>query len=309
MNTSSHIIEASYVTKSFGEVHALRQVSISVRSGECLGLLGPNGAGKSTFISCLYGASKLTSGTIKVFGFDVVTQLRDLKRKLGVVPQENALDEALSVVENMRLYARFVAVPPSLIDARIDELLKYMSLDHKKHVPIRALSGGMKRRLAFVRALLSEPELLILDEPTTGLDPTVRHLIWQKVGDLRRKGKTLLITTHYMHEAEALCDRIIIINQGRIVAEGSPKELILRHTPGFVAMYAQSENIKSKLTLLMGKGWDLYFQQDHLCVRAPKLMDLIELQGRAGEEPILMRPANLEDVYLKLTGEELRSED
>lgn len=304
-----NIIEARAVKKSFGKMNALQGIDLIVRAGECVGLLGPNGAGKSTFINIIYGASDSSGGEITAFGFNPRTHARELKQRLGVVPQENALDEELTVIENMRLFARFVSVPDNQIDRRIENLLAYMSLEHKKNAPIRALSGGMKRRLAFVRALLGEPELLILDEPTTGLDPTVRHLLWQKIGDMKRKGKTVLITTHYMHEAEALCDRIIILNQGKIITEGTPRELIQRHTPGFVSMYAKLEGLEEKLKSLIPSSWTLYHQQDSCCVRAPTLSELVDFQKNQQFTSLQMRPANLEDVYLKLTGEELSQND
>ncbi len=303
------LINAQEIKKSFGSFHALQGVNLRVDAGECVGLLGPNGAGKSTFINVLYGASLRSSGKLSVFGLDPATQSHEIKRRLGVVPQENALDDALSVIENMRLFARFVNLPREKADPRIEELLTYMSLDHKKNDPIRTLSGGMKRRLAFVRALLADPELLILDEPTTGLDPAVRHLLWQRVGDLRRKGKTILITTHYMHEAEVLCDRIIILNQGRIVDEGSPRALIDRHTPGFVSIFLGGEDVESVLRKNFPLEWTFYRQQDSWCVRAPTLPELVESQKTLSLTPLQMRPSNLEDVYLKLTGEELSQND
>lgn len=303
------MIEAHGLTKAFGKFEALRGVNLTVARGECVGLLGPNGAGKSTFIGILYGVTDRSGGELRTFGLDPRTQSREVKKRLGVVPQENALDEALTVTENMRLFARFVSLPESKIDARIDELLRYMALEHKKDNPIRALSGGMKRRLAFVRALLAEPELLVLDEPTTGLDPSVRHLLWQKVGDLKRQGKTVLITTHYMHEAEVLCDRIVILNQGKIVDEGTPRALIERHTPGFVSIYAGVENLEEKLKALLPSDWVLYKQQDNWCVRAPSLNALVDFQKATAMSPLQIRPSNLEDVYLKLTGEELSQND
>ncbi|RYZ65378.1 MAG: ABC transporter ATP-binding protein, partial [Proteobacteria bacterium] len=275
LNNQTVVIQANAVKKSFGDFQALQGVDLTVHAGECVGLLGPNGAGKSTFIGLVYGVTELTGGKISTFGFDPRTQAREIKKRLGVVPQESALDEALSVVENMRLFGRFSRLSQSKIDARIDELLKYMSLDHKRDSEIRTLSGGMKRRLAFVRALLAEPELLILDEPTTGLDPAVRHLLWQKVSDLKEKGKTILITTHYMHEAEMLCDRIIILTQGKIVDEGSPKNLIERHAPGFVSLYNGHDNSIEKFRGRIPGQWSIYPQQNNFCIRAPSLGELI----------------------------------
>jgi lipooligosaccharide transport system ATP-binding protein len=301
-NSSSTVpVEARGVTKRFGDFLALNELSMTVRSGQCVGLLGPNGAGKSTFIGCLYGSVDRSGGDLRVFGFDPARDARRIKERIGVVPQENALDEELTVLENMRLYARFQGVKDPL--RRIKELLEHMSLDHKSDAQIRSLSGGMKRRLTFVRALLSDPELLILDEPTTGLDPTVRHLLWEKVLSYRQTGKTVLVTTHYMHEAELLCDRVIILNHGVEVAAGSPRELIEKETPGFVGIFEadQAGPIKNHLD----SHWHCFRQARQYCVRAPQIQDLFALQIASGVTAIQMRPANLEDVYLKLTGEEL----
>jgi lipooligosaccharide transport system ATP-binding protein len=274
-----------------------------------VGLLGPNGAGKSTFIGAVYGVVERSGGALTVFGLDPRTHAREIKRRLGVVPQESALDEGLTVSENMRVFANFVGVPKEKRTARIQELLQMMALQHKADAPIRTLSGGMKRRLAFVRALLAEPELLILDEPTTGLDPAVRHLLWEKVGELRAAGKTILLTTHYMHEAEVLCDRIVILSKGKVIDSGSPAELIHQHTPGYVALFDEAEGQEEKLRAHLGSDWALYPQRKQWCVRAPRLEDLFSLQEKCGRRALQLRPANLEDVFLKLTGEELSQDD
>lgn len=302
--STTHLpIRARGVTKRFGDFVALGGLDLDVERGQCVGLLGPNGAGKSTFIGCLYGVVERSGGSLEVFGLDPRTHARHIKQRLGVVPQENALDEELTVVENMRIYARFGGLSAPVTTARIDDLLAHMSLDHKRDATIRQLSGGMKRRLAFVRALLSDPELLILDEPTTGLDPTVRHLLWEKVLSYRQAGKTVLVTTHYMHEAELLCDRVIILNRGVVAAVGSPKELISRETPGFVAIFGpEAEAIA---TTKIDPTWQVFHQGRQWCVRAPSLETLTTFQARSGIQALQMRPANLEDVYLKLTGQEL----
>ncbi len=301
------VIQALGVRKKFGEAEALAGVDLEVRAGECVGLLGPNGAGKSTFIGLVYGSVERTGGDLKVFGLDPATHGRAIRKRLGVVTQENALDEGLSVKENMRLFARFVGLPAAQRDTRIDELLHYMSLQHKAEAPIRFLSGGMKRRLTFVRALLSDPEFIILDEPTTGLDPAVRHLLWSKVNELKGRGRTILVTTHYMHEAEVLCDRIVVLFRGKVVDSGSPKALIATHSPGYVALFAE-EN-ENKLKAAVAKEWGFALQGKQACVRAPTLTDLLDLQSRTGVQALQLRPANLEDVFLKLTGEELSQND
>lgn len=297
------VIRAHQVTKRFGEFAALADFTMDVFAGECVGLLGPNGAGKSTFIGCLYGAVLRTGGDLAVFDLDPAVQSRRIKQRLGVVPQENALDEELTVLENMQIYARFEGVDRQVAIPRIEELLKHMSLEHKRDAQIKTLSGGMKRRLAFVRALLSDPELLILDEPTTGLDPTVRHLLWEKVQSYRQAGKTVLVTTHYMHEAEILCDRIVILNRGVVVDSGAPRDLIAHHAPGYVGIFSRED--ESRLRAHLAAGCNLYQQGWQFCVRAPELEMLTSMQVASGTRALQMRPANLEDVYLKLTGQDL----
>lgn len=302
-----HPISARGVRKQFGDFVALQTLDLDVRAGECVGLLGPNGAGKTTFIGCLYGIVRRSAGELAVFGLDPDRAAREIKERIGVVPQENALDEDLTVLENLQLYARFEGVPNPRASRRIDELLKHMSLEHKKSATIKALSGGMKRRLTFVRALLADPELLILDEPTTGLDPAVRHLLWEKVLELRQAGKTILVTTHYMHEAEILCDRIVILDRGEVVGEGAPGELIEREVPGYVGIFAPDSD--AALTPHLAPDQSLFAQGRQTCVRAARLEELIDLQRRAALTALQMRPSNLEDVYLKLTGRELDDDE
>lgn len=305
--SSAPVISARGISKRFGDLAALQSLDLEVGAGECVGLLGPNGAGKSTFIGCLYGAVARSGGDLRVFGLDPALEARAIKGRLGVVPQENALDEGLSVRENMQLYARFAGLSGKLAAERIDSLLAHMSLDGKHGSTIRSLSGGMKRRLTFVRALLADPELLILDEPTTGLDPAVRHLLWEKVLGYRQTGKTVLVTTHYMHEAELLCNRVVILNRGVAVSAGAPRDLIAEHAPGTVGYFDPSA--EAALRRHLRPEWTLYQQGRQPCVRAPTLEDLSALQRAAGVEAILLRPANLEDVYLKLTGHGLAADE
>lgn len=301
------VLSARSVAKRFGDFEALSALDLEVKTGECVGLLGPNGAGKSTFIGCLYGVVQRTGGELEVFGMDPAGQARAIKRRIGVVPQENALDEGLTVLENMRIYARFSGLKKASADERILQLLERMSLETKRDSTINTLSGGMKRRLTFVRALLADPELLILDEPTTGLDPSVRHLLWETVTSLRSQGKTILVTTHYMHEAEVLCDRIVILDQGKVVAAGAPRELIAQETPGYVGIF--SGDAQEEIRPHLKADWEFFHQGHQCCVRAPAFDDLLELQKSAGVDALQLRPANLEDVYLKLTGSELKQHD
>lgn len=300
------MIKAKSLVKSFGNFKAVDGLDLEVREGECFGLLGPNGAGKSTFIGMAYGMVQRTSGELTVFGLDPRSASREIKKHLGVVTQENALDESLTVLENMRLYAAFGGIPSSERASRISELLEYMNLAHKRDAKIQELSGGMKRRLVFVRALLARPKLLILDEPTTGLDPAVRHLLWGKVRELRSNGTTILLTTHYMHEAEVLCDRLVIMNQGKAVSEGAPPKMIREHVPGFVGVFGLDEKDRAR-TLVERAPSEFHFHEDasSFTLRASTMAALTSAVGEIGLTPLQLRPANLEDVFLKLTGREL----
>ncbi len=280
-------------------------MSLHVKKGECFGLLGPNGAGKSTFINMVYGTVARTSGELTVFGYDPKKNSREIKKRLGVVTQDNALDESLTVVENMKIYCAFIGVPKDKQTKRIEELLEYMNLAHKRDASIRMLSGGMKRRLVFVRALLGNPELLILDEPTTGLDPAVRHLLWGKVRELHQAGTTIVLTTHYMHEAEVLCGRLVILNQGKIVAEGSPQKMIADHTPGYVGIFSSDEKEKVQKAITDKNKYHFHEDASGIYLRTAGLSDLTSLHSDYALNPLQIRPSNLEDVFLKLTGKEL----
>lgn len=279
------IISASHVSKTYGAVNALNDLSFAVESGECFGLLGPNGAGKSTMIKMIYGVLKRTGGDLTVLGLDPSTHAKELRRSIGVVLQEDALDEAMSVGENMLMFCQFHGIPAATSRARVSELLGFMSLESRFHDRISSLSGGMRRRLAFVRSLLPNPKLLILDEPTTGLDPAVRQLLWDKIQDLKEAGTTILLTTHYMDEAELLCDRIVVVDQGQIRAEGAPRSLIRSHCLGFVA-HLETQGVRAR-------------------VEAATLEDIATLVQAQNKKASMVRPSNLEDVFLKLTGKNL----
>jgi lipooligosaccharide transport system ATP-binding protein len=300
------LISAENVTKKFGDFTAVDGVSLTIGKGECFGLLGPNGAGKSTFIGMLYGINRRHSGRLAVFGLDPGNQAREIKKRIGVVTQENALDESLTVEENMLLYAAFKGMPKERRRPEVLELLQYMSLDHKKGAPIRALSGGMQRRLVFVRALLGTPDLVILDEPTTGLDPAVRHLLWAKIKELKEGGTSVLLTTHYMHEAEILCDRLAVMNLGKVIAEGSPRQMISRHMPGFVGIFSKETEIQKKMGERASR-FEVYSDSSADYVRAESLQELVKFHDQ-GAPPLQIRPSNLEDVFLKLTGQELSAD-
>ncbi len=302
------MIIAKSLVKSFGDFHAVNELDLEIKQGDCFGLLGPNGAGKSTFISMTYGTVQRTSGSLSVFGLDPQKQSREIKKRLGVVTQDNALDESLTVLENMMIYCSFIGVPKSERKKRVEDLLEYMNLSHKKDARIQTLSGGMKRRLVFVRALLGKPELLILDEPTTGLDPAVRHLLWGKVKELHQAGTTIVLTTHYMHEAEVLCNKLVILNKGKVVAEGTPQAMINQNTPGYVAIFGLND--KEKIEQLISHRRDLHRHEDAsgVYLRANVLGDLVTFHTDHGLTPLQIRPSNLEDVFLKLTGQELAAD-
>lgn len=299
------MIIAKNLKKSFGDFHAVNGINLEVKKGECFGLLGPNGAGKSTFINMTYGTVRRTGGELSVFGFDPNGQSRDIKSRLGVVTQDNALDESLTVLENMQIYCAFIGVPKIERTKRIDELLEYMNLGHKRDALIQTLSGGMKRRLVFVRALLGKPELLILDEPTTGLDPAVRHLLWGKVRELHQNGTTIVLTTHYMHEAEVLCDRLVILNQGVVAAEGSPQKMIQDHAPGYVGIFNINDMDKIKNIISTSDSYVFNEDASGVYLRTQTLSHLTAFHSEHGLLPLQIRPSNLEDVFLKLTGKEL----
>ena len=299
------MIKAHQVVKNFGSFCAVNGLDLSVEKGECFGLLGPNGAGKSTFISMTYGTIQRSSGELSVFGYDPATNSRAIKKRMGVVTQDNALDESLTVIENMMIYASFIGLPRDQKKKRVMDLLSYMNLDHKRDTKIIALSGGMKRRLVFVRALLGNPELLILDEPTTGLDPAVRHLLWGKVKELHQQGTTILLTTHYMNEAEVLCDRLVIMNEGKVSAEGSPQQMINHYTPGYVGIFKAED--REKMSEIMTRRSCLHLHEDTsgIYLRTQTLSDLTTIHSDFGLEPLQIRPSNLEDVFLQVTGKEL----
>lgn len=304
----SFAVEARALTKRYDDLTAVDGVDFTVGYGEAFGLLGPNGAGKSTIMRMIYCRTQPTSGVLRVDGLDVTREGREIKARVGVVQQENNLDPDLNVIENLLVFARYFRIPRAEAEARAAELLRSVDLEGKRTARIETLSGGMKRRLMVARALLNNPRVLILDEPTTGLDPQVRHEIWEQLRALRERGLTILLSTHYMDEAEKLCDRLLIIDHGRILVEGTPRELIARYASHY-ALEARSCNGQPLMPL--GEGAEIiaerrgtthyYFapSADHL---TPILMSYTDGQT-------LLRPSNLEDVFLRLTeGETLSNE-
>ncbi|AHF10058.1 ABC transporter ATP-binding protein [Dehalobacter restrictus] len=306
------IISARNLTKRFGDFTAVNAISFTVRQGECFGLLGPNGAGKTSLARMVFGLSPRTEGRLTVFNQDISDHSREIKARLGVVAQEDNLDPELTVLENLLVYASYYRLPRSIARERAFEILDFMDLRSKANAVVDELSGGMKRRLTIGRALINRPELLILDEPTTGLDPYARHMVWQRLRQLKESGTTVLLTTHYLEEASHLCDRLIIINQGKILEQGVPEDLIDKHVGQYALELGVSPDMQNKL-LHWSSEWLKSFQQigDDLVLysdNGPAMADDLN-QRIAGEHlPVSyqrLRPTNLEDVFLKLTGETL----
>ena len=298
------VISVSHISKTFEGVCAVCDLSFAVEAGSCFGLLGPNGAGKTTMMKTIYGAAardKKCSGTIEVFGFDPARDELSIKYLSGVVPQENNLDEELNVVQNLLVYAKFYGLPTRVARERIEALLSFLELSEKVKARIRELSGGMKRRLVIARALLNNPRLLILDEPTTGLDPQVRHLIWEKLRQLRAGGTTILLTTHYMEEAFQICDRVLIMDKGRRVMEDQPQRLMEQNIERYVlevpqeqAAVIDSRELPEAVRVDHALGISRFYCDD--LDRLKVVTDMLD------GHPYYLRQANLEDVFLKATG-------
>jgi len=294
-------VEARELTKAYGSFVAVDALSFSVNRAEAFGLLGPNGAGKSTVMRMIHCRIAPTSGELKVAQLDVIKDKRAIKAKVGVVQQSNNLDPDLSVRDNLLVFARYFGIDRRIAEQRASELLGFLDLQEKRDSDIETLSGGMKRRLMIARALLNDPSILVLDEPTTGLDPQVRHSIWEKLRDLRSKGMTIVLSTHYMDEAEKLCDRILIIDHGKILVSGTPRELISNHAL-HVTLEARGCDGRPLIELhpeIIAErrgATHFYFARD-----ADALTPL--LHEYSGFETHL-RPSNLEDVFLRLTGTE-----
>jgi lipooligosaccharide transport system ATP-binding protein len=301
------VVRASGLRKVFGDVEAVRGISFNVAKRECFGFLGPNGAGKTTTMRMIGGVSPASGGIFHVFGLDPKRSLRQIKARIGVVPQESNLDEALPVEENLTVYARFFNVPSGLAKKRAEELLGFMELTEKRNSKVGDLSGGMRRRLLISRALMSDPELLILDEPTTGLDPQARHLVWDKMFELKKRGVTQIVTTHYMDEAQQLCDRLVIMDRGLIMEEGTPNELIAKHIGREVLEMRLPGNLIDRIPKNdpLVRGFDTY--RDLLLLYSDEADRLLERLKSNGVETDyeLVRRSTLEDVFLKLTGRRL----
>jgi len=302
----SSIISARKLCKKYGTFKAVDRISFEIEEGECFGFLGPNGAGKTSTVRMIHCVSPVTSGTLTVRGMAAHVDNRAIKQQTGVIPQEITLDNDLTVRENLQVHAHFFAIPRAEAGERIAGLLKFVELEKKRDSRIDQLSTGMKRRLLIARALLNQPRIIIADEPTTGLDPQARHLIWQRLRQLKGQGVTLILTTQYMEEAQQLCDRIVVMHRGRILKEGAPLQLIAAEIGREVAEIRAAPDQDEKLLAALAPlarghervGDTLYFYCDD---GRPLMKKVLELDLPA----TVHRPASLEDVFLKLTGRSL----
>lgn len=299
------VIEARGLLKKYETKSVVNRIQFSVIKGECFGILGPNGAGKTTTLRMIYGATLPTEGDLFVNGLSVSSDIERVKARLGVVPQDDSLDPDFSVLDNLLVYASFFKIPHKNAKTRARELLRFMHLDEYDDRPVENLSGGMKRRLAIARALLSEPDVLILDEPTTGLDPQARMWIWESLHSLKKIGKSLVLTTHYMEEAEQLCDRIIIMDKGEILAEGSPKDLIRKHIGREVVEFrVELEDLEYHLGRIKQK-FEYQVLNNKVRVFVPLELEGREILSFISTPNIEVRPARLDDVFIKLAGYDL----
>ncbi len=300
-----HVIETRNLRKAYGDFVAVDDVSFHLLPGECLGLLGPNGAGKTSTVRMIYGFSPMTDGELQVFGLDIRTDWRAIKARIGVCQQENNLDPDLTVIQNLQVFARYFDIPKAAAKAKAGELLHFIALQQRQKDTVTNLSGGMMRRLVLARALINDPELLILDEPTTGLDPQSRHQVWERLEELRANGLSILLTTHNMDEASHLCDRLIIMDHGKILVQGKPSWLVREYAGrDVVEVVNPSDELRSFVRTQpfmhddLGRRIIIYGQEGE---------ELFERIGRHFcKDDCIMRMATLEDVFLRLTGRELR---
>jgi lipooligosaccharide transport system ATP-binding protein len=302
------LISARTLTKRFKTFTAVDGIDFDVRPGEAFGFLGPNGAGKTSTMRMIGCASPVTAGELRVMGLDPATSASEIKARLGVVPQLDNLDTSLTVRENLLMYARYFDIPRGVACARADELLAFVQLTERARDQVEPLSGGMKRRLTIARALINEPDIILLDEPTTGLDPQARHLIWDRLYRLKQKGATLLLTTHYMDEAEQLCDRLVIMDKARIVAEGSPRELIARYSTREVLELRMRDGardaIRAALEGIVDRVVELPDRLQFYTANGERALERVHSMG-IDVDSALVRRASLEDVFLRLTGHSL----
>jgi lipooligosaccharide transport system ATP-binding protein len=302
------IVQARGLTKKFGDFVAVDAIDFDIVKGEAFGFLGPNGAGKTSTMKMITTVSPITEGKLTVLGLDPTTQGRSIRQRIGVVPQEDNLDLELTVYENLYVYGRYHDMNRADIRRRIGELLEFAQLTDRAKSTVEPLSGGMKRRLTIARALINDPQLVILDEPTTGLDPQARHALWDRLYRLKQQGATLIITTHYMDEAEQLCDRLVVMDKGVIAAEGSPRELISKYAPREVVELRFRDDEQDRAVLkLDGLAHSSEVLADRVLLYTDDAEATQHEMGERGIHPeqVLVRRSSLEDVFLKLTGRRL----
>ncbi len=305
MGSQEVLIEAKGLAKKFDDFTAVDHIDFKVYKGECVGFLGPNGAGKTTTMRMIYCFLPITEGELTVAGLNVSAQAREIKGLIGVSPQDDNLDPDFTVMKNLQVYARYFDVPKEKAKQRAAELLKFFSLEEKKDASVSQLSGGMKRRLIMARALINEPKILLLDEPTTGLDPQGRHLVWDEIRMLRKQGATIILTTHYMDEAAALCDRILIVDNGKIIQTGAPQVLIKQFAGEDVLEVEYDESMVKQIKAMMPDA-EVEVFGDQVRVFAKEHGMLEQVIKQFPDKTMTIRNANLEDVFLKLTGRKLR---
>jgi lipooligosaccharide transport system ATP-binding protein len=301
------VIELSSVSKTFADRTAVDRLDLEVPAGICFGLLGPNGAGKTTTLRMIYGATRPSEGTVRVFGMDICEEPRSVRARLGVTLQQNVLIEALSPKENLMVFGRYHLLRDPELSRRVEQLIDFLELRSHADIPVRRLSGGFQRRLAIALSLINGPELLILDEPTTGLDPAVRLALWSRIRDLRSAGTTVLITTHYMDEAQRLCDRVAIMSAGRVICAGTPAQLIgalAAETIEFDCSLDEEDALLNGFAadasrLRIGQRVMLYLDD------SSALIEHIRHSDKGDRRAVVVRPTNLEDVFLSLTGTSL----
>jgi lipooligosaccharide transport system ATP-binding protein len=301
------LLRIAHLTKKFGDATVVDDLSLEIMPGECLGVIGPNGAGKTTTIRICLGLSGRDGGEIEAFGMPLPEKVREAKKRIGVVTQFDSLDPDFTCAENLRVYGAYFGLPRALIEQRVPQLLAFAALQGKANAKPGELSGGMKRRLSLGRALVNDPDLLLLDEPTTGLDPQARHLMWERLGTLLQQGKSILLTTHFMDEAERLCDRLLVLDHGRKIAEGTPRGLIAEHLESDVvevygdgaAAAAEAHGALAQRVETSGETVFFYVRQ------ARPLLEALEADHSLRT---LHRPANLEDLFLKMTGRQIRDD-
>jgi len=307
MSRPSPLLRIHGLTKAYAGHLAVDDLSLEIAPGECLGVIGPNGAGKTTTIRMCLGLVAPDAGTIEAFGLPIPQRVREAKQRIGVVTQFDSLDPDFTCAENLRVYGLYFGLPKLLIDERVPKLLEFAALQSKTHATPAELSGGMKRRLSLGRALINDPDLLLLDEPTTGLDPQARHLMWERLKNLLQRGKAILLTTHFMDEAERLCDRLLVLDHGRKIAEGTPRGLIADHLESdVIEVYGDGAAAVAERHATLAERVETSGETVFFYLRDAQA--LLRLLAKEPSVRYLHRPANLEDLFLKLTGRQIRDD-